>query len=143
MRQQIVLINLNSLEPSLCDGPQFRVERATHRYSSDRVQHSEPSSGISNAGGMTGLSRACSARLTAADGFLHWVPGISKQLSPSLYNSYRRLLVDFGLLRLRKHSKSSEDVCEADTGQLSRAVGDGQTQYHALGHLRLRMRATE
>src|SRR5437870_7348037 len=67
----------------------------------------------------------------------------STQRSPSLYNSYRRLLVGFSLLWLHEHSKSREDVREADTRELSWAVGDGQTQHHALGHLRIRIGAAE
>lgn len=65
----------------------------------------------------------------------------STQLMPSLSNSYRRLLIDFGLLWLREHAKSIEDVQVAERHKLSRAVGDGQTQHHALGHLRSRMGA--
>src|SRR5262245_5127049 len=143
MRQQIVLKNLNSLEPGLCNGPQFRVERATHRYSSDGVQHSEPSSGISDAGGTTGLRRACTALLITVNGPLRWVPGIAKQLNLSLCNSYRRLPVASGFLRLHQHSKSSEDVRPNDSHELARGVSDGQMQYYALGHLRIRMGATE
>lgn len=86
--------------------------------------------------------------LTAVDGLFRWVPEISKVRhrlgnEASLYNSQRRLLVDFGFLWLHEHSKSSEDVREADSRELSWAVGDGQTQHHALGHLRIRMGAAQ